>query len=119
MQALATHRAPVHYARPPPGYRTFVKGDVPVVEKLYRDYFEGVASTATMLNFSALEWGDVEVAMLALVLPHYASLASLDLSWNRVGSDGAQRLSEALKTNSALQTLKCAATRPIPAVSSL
>ena len=33
------------------------KGDVPVVEALYRDYFEGVASTATVLNFSKLQWG--------------------------------------------------------------
>ena len=33
------------------------KGDVPVVEKLYRDYFEGVTSTATILNFSQLKWG--------------------------------------------------------------
>ena len=91
------------------------KGDVPVVEKLYRDYFEGVASTATILNFSNLKWGDVEVAMLALVLPRYVSLASLDLSGNRVGTDGAQRLSEALKTNSTLLELKYAApSRPPP-----
>ena len=41
------------------------KGDVPVVEKLYRDYFEGVASTATNLNFSGLKWGHVEAAQLA------------------------------------------------------
>ena len=85
------------------------KGDVPVVEKLYRDYFEGVASTATILNFSALEWGGVEAAMLASVLPRYVSLARLDISWNHVGSDGAQRLSEVLKTNSTLLELKYAA----------
>ena len=82
------------------------KGDVPVVEALYRDYFEGVASTATVLNFSKLQWGDAEVATLLLVLPRYVSLTSLNMSHNGIGSDGAQRLSEALKSHPALQSLK-------------
>ena len=92
------------------------KGDVPVVEKLYRDYFEGVASTATNLNFSGLKWGHVEAATLGSVLPRYVSLVSLDMSQNHLGSDGAQRLSEALKTNSSLLELKYAAShRPYSA----
>ena len=85
------------------------KGDVPVVEALYREYFEGVASTATILNFSQLKWGDAEAATLASVLPHYVSLRTLEMSQNRIGSDGAQRLSEVLKTNSTLLELKYAA----------
>ena len=82
------------------------KGDVPVVEALYRDYFEGVASTATVLNFSKLQWGDAEVATLLLMLPRYVSLTSLNMSDNGIGSDGAQRLSEALKSHPTLQSLK-------------
>ena len=82
------------------------KGDVPVVEALYRDYFEGVASTATVLNFSRLQWGDEEVATLVSVLPRYVSLNSLNMSENCIGSDGAQRLSEALKSHPTLQSLK-------------
>ena len=85
------------------------KGDVPVVEALYREYFEGVASTATILNFSQLKWGYAEAATLASVLPHYVSLRTLEMSQNRIGSDGAQRLSEVLKTNSTLLELKYAA----------
>ena len=94
------------------------KGDVPVVEALYREYFEGVASTATILNFSKLQWGGAEAATLASVLPHYLSLRTLDMSQNGIGSDGAQRLSEALKTNSTLLELKYAAPHVLlPAVS--
>ena len=88
------------------------KGDVPVVEGLYRDYFEGVTSTATILNFSQLEWGDAEVATLASVLSHYGSLVNLDMSANQIGAEGAKRLSEALKANSTLLKLKYAASPP-------
>ena len=85
------------------------KGDVPVVEAMYRDYFEGVASTAIVLNFSELQWGDAEAATLALVLSHYACIVTLDLSRNQIGIDGAQHLGKALESNSTLQELKYAA----------
>ena len=50
------------------------------------------------------------------MLPRYVSLVSLDMSQNHLGSDGAQRLSEALKTNSSLLELKYAASpRPYSA----
>ena len=35
------------------------------------------------------------------------------LGHNELGPEGAKHISEALKTNSALQTLECAAARPI------
>ena len=88
------------------------KGDVPVVEALYKDYFEGVASTATVLTFSNLQWGDAEAATLSLVLLRYVRLGSLDLSMNDIGSDGAQCLSKALKSHPTLQSLKYAAPHP-------
>ena len=50
------------------------KGDVPVVEALYRDYFEGVTSSATILNFAELQWSDAEAATLASVLHRYTRL---------------------------------------------
>ena len=53
------------------------KGDVPVVEALYRDYFEGITSTATILNFSNLQWNDKEAATLASVLHHYTRLTQV------------------------------------------
>ena len=62
-----------------------------------------------VLNFSKLQWGGAEATTLASVLPHYVSLRALDMSQNRIGSDGAQRLSEVLKTNSTLLELKYAA----------
>ena len=75
-------------------------------------YWSNKSPLKLVLNFSSLEWGGVEVVTLALVLPRYVSLARLDISGNLIGSDGAQRLSEALKTNSTLLELKYAASQP-------
>ena len=72
------------------------KGDVPVVEALYRDFFEGVAATATTLKFSDMQWGDAEAAALASTLPRYVRASALDVSKNCIGGDGAAALARAM-----------------------
>ena len=49
---------------------------------------------------------------MADLLKTNTTITSLDLEYNQLGPDGAKHLSEALKTNSALKELLCAAARP-------
>ena len=75
------------------------KGDVPVVEKLYRDFFEGVTATATTLSFSEM------------VLPRYACAAALDLSTNCIGGDGAAALTRAMALSAELKHVDLSSNR--------
>lgn len=79
------------------------KGDVPVVEGLYRDYFEGVTSSATTLNFSQLQWGDEEACALAKALPCYVRVVELDVSKNNIRYDGARQLASTVLAKPTLE----------------
>ena len=68
------------------------KSDVGTVDNLYRSFFDSVTSTATRLNFRELAWGDEEATQLVIVLPYFAKLATLDLSSNAIGAQGAAAL---------------------------
>ena len=111
-------------ARPPPlapeevrrlleHEKKFTAGaDVEVVDKLYRAFFEGVTGHATTLVFQRLEWGEAEARQLAAVLPRFAAVEELDLSYNRLGDGGAAALAPALKEMPRLTKLECAALPP-------
>ena len=45
---------------------------------IYRNLFELVSGTITLLDFSNLDWGDEEAKLLARALPEMAALASLE-----------------------------------------
>ena len=82
------------------------KTDVDVVDNLYRAFFDGVAGHAKKLNFRFLEWGEAEARQLAAVLPRFAALEVLSLSFNRLGDGGAAALAPALKQMPQLKTLR-------------
>ena len=79
--------------------------DLEVVAKLYRSYFESVASTATQLTFAHLKWGNAEVMALAAVLPRYVSVTNLDLSGNAFGGTGAVAIAQAVGAMRSLTTV--------------
>lgn len=62
------------------------EGDANLVDGLYRDYFDSVTSSTRALNFSGLQWGDAEVASLALVLPRYDAIISVRSAQARYGT---------------------------------
>ena len=86
--------------------------DLEVVAKLYRSYFESVASTATQLTFAYLKWGNAEVMALAAVLPRYVSVTNLDLSGNAFGGTGAVAIAQAVGAMRSLATVWSPANEP-------
>ena len=53
------------------------KADVDVVDRLYRAFFNGAASSAAQLDFRGLGWGEAEVQQLKEVLPRFTQLKAL------------------------------------------
>ena len=86
------------------------KSDVGVVADLHRSFFE-CACTTPSLKLSGLGWGEAEAAQLAVVLPRFAGLCSLDLSNNKFGPADVALLAPVLKELQQLSSLKCAACR--------
>ena len=80
--------------------------DVEVVDKLYRNFFAGITSHATRLDFGGLKWGAEEVRELAVVLPRFGVLEVLDLPQNKLGSGGALELAPVLEKTPQLTELK-------------
>ena len=86
--------------------KTFTNSsDTQMVAALYNRFFQSVCTT-TKLVFHELQWGPEDVEFLIAVLPNFKHLTELDLSNNRFGIQGAQHISEALKTNKSLTLLK-------------
>jgi Ran GTPase-activating protein (RanGAP) involved in mRNA processing and transport len=79
--------------------------DVSKVADLYATFF-GKVTNVGELKFQGLEWGDADVVELCEVLPRFAALRALDLSWNKMGPEGASALGEALKVNAVLTDLR-------------
>ena len=73
--------------------------------ELYRSFFDAVASTATVLIFSELEWRAAEVRLLIKVLPRFIALTSLDLSRNRLDAEAGKALADALLVNGSLTSV--------------
>ena len=65
--------------------------DVDKVSELYRSFFESIVQ-CTSLSFRLCDWGAVEVAGLAKVLPRFARLKSLDLGENKLDAEAANAL---------------------------
>lgn len=70
--------------------------DAQTVSEVYRHFFEAVAGSAATLEFATLGWGVAEAAALALALPRFSSLTSLDVSHNAIGPEGAKALGPTL-----------------------
>ena len=68
--------------------------DVPKVSELYRGFFQS-ASQSKSLSYSLLGWGDAKAVELAIVLPHFTRLESLDMSRNEIGAEGGSALARA------------------------
>ena len=90
------------------------KADVDVVDGLYRAFFDGAADSATQLNLSGLDWGEVEAQQLKEVLPRFTQLKALDLSDNKLGATGASAIASLLKTMQISSLKRAAQPRTLP-----
>ena len=87
--------------------------DSGVVTDLQRRVTTIVLNGVDSLDFSSLGWDGRAGQQLAKVLPWCSRLCTLNVSSNKFGVEGAKAIGEALKVNSTITSLKCAATRAI------
>ena len=88
--------------------------DSGVVTDLQRKVTEIVLNGVDKLDFSSLGWDGRAGQQLAKVLPWCSRLCTLNVSDNKFGVEGAKAIGEALKLNTTITSLKCAAARAIP-----
>jgi len=115
------HNERIH--RPPPAEPLVLMHEHELGDTLFRDdderktcsdmyqrtLFETLASSPS-LTFAKLQWGDVDMARLALVLPLCgAALVTLNLSCNCIGDKGVVALAESLASLEVLETLSISA----------
>ena len=85
-----------------------VPADADVVSRVYRGFFEDVATTVERLDFPTLSWGLSEAKSLAQTLPRFLQLSSLDVSHNDLGAEGGVALAPALTACTRLRSLNLA-----------
>jgi len=61
---------------------------------LYTDFFEAFAASTEKLDFSGLEWGDLDLEKVADALPSFCRLKELNLANNEITEIGAGFLAE-------------------------
>ena len=83
--------------------KTFTaSSDVETVAELYRRFFDGIASSASRLDFRQLQWRADEARQLAAVLPRFTALTALDVSGNKLGAEGGQAIAEGVRISGSL-----------------
>lgn len=102
-QAIQNCRAVLRPPRVPDGFaadlqaKVFTKGmDQSLVEKQYRQTFQDIMGSSESLDFSCLQWGDVEAQCLAEAIPLCDRLEQLDLTENKMGDSGTCRIAYAI-----------------------
>ena len=98
-------RAPNKVAAMLEGKTFFARADVATVAALYCDFFEAVAPWRRSLKLHGLGWGDEEVAETCSALASFSRLATLDLSGNRIGVDGAKRVAGLCEVSASVTSL--------------
>ena len=99
-------RAPNKVAAMLEGKTFFARADVATVAALYCDFFEAVAPWRRSLKLHGLGWGDEEVAETCSALASFSRLATLDLSGNRIGVDGAKRVAGLCEVSASLTLVR-------------
>ena len=81
------------------------KGDLEIVDAMYKEFFDAVAHTVEELMLNKLEWGPEEACALAEALPSFTSCRKLSLANNLIGDKGAAAIFNALHAAPSLQSV--------------
>jgi len=76
-----------------------------LVEEKYQETFQAVFVQAVRLYYTSLGWADNEIVKLSAALPYCTRLTALELSDNRITSDGFASLCRCLPSCTALSRL--------------
>ena len=81
------------------------KGDLEIVDAMYKEFFDAVAPTLEELMLHHLEWGPEEACALAEALPRFTACRKLSLAGNYIGDKGAAAIFNTLHAAPSIQSM--------------